>query len=102
MVNIDELRAAREKIEQRIEKLERSEQERQKRCDEIAQELVHSCSSVRADGSRLMVARAIEVIITGSFPDYYFEVGLYGAGSKRTLLEAVRCAAEIIERDTRQ
>ena len=102
MMTLDELRAEKLALEQRIEEQEREEAEREKRCDEIERELV--CEYTFApytNGTRQMSASGFGVTISGTFPQYDYEVGACGGGSKRTFLDAVRACVEIIERETR-
>lgn len=101
-MTLDELRAEKRALEQRIEKLEREEAEREKRCDEIERELVREYTYAPCtNGIRRMPAGGFAVTIMGAFPQYDYEVGVRGGGSKRTFLDAVRACAEIIERETR-
>lgn len=106
-MTLDELRAKRDELNLRIEKMERAEAEREKRCDEIEQELVDSCEQwMRENHCHSLVVREFYVEITGAFPQYNYKTSHVKAdavftGSKRTFLDAVRACAEIIERETR-
>lgn len=102
MMTLDELRAQKRELEQRIEKLERAETDREQRCDEIEQDLMeYRMRWMREKHFHQLVVRGFSVLISGTFPQYDYQVGARGGGSKRTFLDAVRACAEIIERETR-
>jgi hypothetical protein len=99
-MTLEEMRAQRDKLNLQIQEMERAEDMRQQHCDEIERELLRTQHRFGSQPLQ-MHARGLVVVVEGEFPQYNCQMGTVLIYGKRTFLDVVRAAAEVIERETR-